>query len=157
MENLTGYERTCRMLKREPADRIGVYEHFWSDTYKHYATQGHIKPGESYEGHFNLDIVECWPFNAVADLDFKNETVEEGEDTILVRDGNGALLRRHKHHDTTPEHVGFAVKSKKEWDEVREKLLWPDERRINFESYRKAKQFAKEKQKFFTWSSPNVF
>ena len=34
---------------------------------------------------------------------FVPEIVEETEETQLIRDGNGALLRRHKQHDTTPE------------------------------------------------------
>lgn len=157
MQSLTGYERTRRMLNREPSDRIGVYEHFWNDTHKAYETQGHIRAGESIETHFNLDIVESWSFNCVIDLDFKNEIVEEAEDTVLMRDGNGALLRRHKHHDTTPEHVDFAIKTREDWEKVKEKLMAVDERRINFEAYRRAKAFAQKHNKFFVWSGVNVF
>lgn len=157
MQPLTGYERTRRMLNREPSDRIGVYEHFWGDTHKKYVSEGHVQPGESLEEHFNLDIVEAWTFNSVIDLDYESEVVEEGEDTLLIRDGNGALLRRHKHHDTTPEHVDFAIKTREDWDAVREKLVNIDERRINFESYREAKAYAKEQNKYFVWSGVNVF
>ena len=31
---LTGKERISRILKRQPVDRIGLYEHFWGDTTK---------------------------------------------------------------------------------------------------------------------------
>ncbi|MCL2664033.1 MAG: hypothetical protein FWE82_00325 [Defluviitaleaceae bacterium] len=157
MQPLTGYERTRRMLYREPSDRIGAYEHFWGDTHKRYIEQGHIKPGENIAEHFELDIVEGGWFNLVLDMDFKHETVEETEDTVLIRDGNGAVLRRHKHHDTTPEHVDFAIKTKADWDKVRERLLEPDERRIGFEGYRNSKKYAKEKNKFFMWSGLSVF
>ena len=154
---LTGVERISRILKRQPTDRIGLYEHFWSDTMDYYVDQGHIPKGESPEDHFNLDIIESWSFNAVADLDFEDEIVEETEETRLVRNGNGALLRWYKTHNTTPEHVDFAVKSRKEWDEVKEKLINIDTRRINFEDYRKAKAHAKKNNKFFCWSGVNVF
>jgi len=154
-EILTGRERISRMLRREPADRIALYEHFWGDTWKSYSDAGHLN--ESMEEHFNLDIIECWAFNNTADLDFKDEILEETEETVLVRDGNGAVLRRHKKHDTTPEHVDFAVKSRKEWDEIREKLINPDPRRINFEAYRQEKARAAEQNRFFCWSGVNVF
>jgi len=157
MQELTGKERIRRMLAREPADRIGTHESFWGDTMARYQSEGHIKAGESPEDHFNLDIMQSWSFNFVADLDFKNEVLEETEETILVKDGNGAILRRHKQHDATPEHVDFTVKNRQDWDKIREKLANVDERRINFEAYRAIKAAAKEKGKFFVWSGVNVF
>ena len=153
----TGIERITAMLKRQPIDRIGVYEHFWGDTYNHYVKGGHIKEGESLEEHFNLDIVESWCFNAVLDLDFKNEIIEENEDTYLIKNGNGSLLRWHKKHASTPEHIDFAIKTRKDWNEVKEKLTNFDERRINFNAYRKAKARAAAQNKFFICSGVNVF
>ena len=29
---MTGKERMQRILRHEPVDRIGLYEHFWNDT-----------------------------------------------------------------------------------------------------------------------------
>ena len=129
---MNGRERIARILKHQPVDRIGLYEHFWSDTYGYYAQQGHIKDGEDYDEHFGFDITLCWPFNLVADLDFKPETVSETDETILIKDGNGATLRRHKLHDTTPEHVDFNVKTREDWERVKPLLLAPDRRRISF-------------------------
>jgi len=154
---LTAHERIRRILAREPADRIGVFEHFWNDTIGHYRNQGHIPQDESFEEHFNLDIMLNWSFNLMADLDFKNEILEENDETILIKDGNGAILRRHKLHDSTPEHVDFTVKSKKDWESVREKLAKVDERRIDFAGYRETRNTAKKAGKFFMWSGVNVF
>ena len=157
MQPLTSYERISRFLKREPADRIGIHEHFWGDTVNHYVQQGHMQKGENPGEHFNLDIVNCGAINSVLDLDFAEEIVEETAETRLVRDGNGALLRRHKLHDTTPEHVDFAIKNRQDWEKVREKLVNIDLRRINFEGYRSAKAYAKQHDKFFFLSGVNVF
>ena len=154
---LTSKERITRMLKRQPADRIGLFEHFWPDTMTHYTQQGHIPEGQSPEEHFDLDLLNCWALNTVADLDFENEIVEETDETVLIRDGNGALLRRHKLHDSTPEHVDYAVKNRQDWDAVKEKLMKVDERRINFEAYRQAKAAAAQQNKFFCLSGVNVF
>jgi uroporphyrinogen decarboxylase len=145
------------MLERKKADRIGVYESFWGDTHREYVNGGFIKPDEDLHDHFDLDIRECWAFNNVADLDFVDHTIEETEDTRLVKNGNGAILRWHKKHASTPENVAYTVTSRAQWEEVREKLVNIDERRIDFESYRRVKAHAKAKDKFFVVSGVNVF
>lgn len=153
---MTGKERMQKLLRHEPVDRIGVYEHFWSDTHKAWESGGFMKPNESYEDHFGFDMQECWAFNMVADLDFERQVVGETETTITYLDGNGAVLRRHKFHDTTPEHVDFNVKDREGWEKIKP-LLTPDPRRINFEAYRKAKKAAADAGRFFVWSGVNVF
>lgn len=154
---MTGKERMQRILKHQPVDRIGLFEHFWNDTYKTWYEQGHVPGGQSFEDHFQFDMQECWAFNLVADLDFKQQVVAEDEDTITFLDGNGAILRRHKFHDTTPEHVDFTVKEREDWEKIKPLLLNPDPRRINFEGYRKVKKAAADAGRFFVWSGINVF
>ncbi len=156
-DRMNGKERMSRILRRERADRIGLYEHFWSDTYKAWAAEGRIEQGASYEDHFGYDMEECWAFNFVADMDFKPEIISETDHTVTMLDGNGAVLRRHKLHDTTPEHVDFMVKEREAWDEKIKPLLVPDPRRINFEAYRAAKKRAAEAGRFFVWSGINAF
>ncbi len=157
MQPLTSIERITNILQRKPVDRIGVFEHFWSDTQRIWTEKGWVAPGESLEDHFNYDLQLLWSFNLVADLDFVPQVIEETDETILQRDGNGALLRRHKLHDSTPEHVDFLVKDRAGWEEHIKPRLTPDRRRINFEAYRQARQHAREKQRFFCWSGVNVF
>ena len=128
METLTGVERIGNILKRKPVDRIGLFEHFWGDTYKKWHNEGHFKDDENLADHFGFDMEMCWPFNMVADLDFIPQVIEENERTILTRDGNGALLRRHKLHDATPEHVDFLVKERKNWEDHIKPLLKADEK-----------------------------
>jgi uroporphyrinogen decarboxylase len=155
--SMTGIERITNILARKPVDRIGVFEHFWNDTQSTWAGQGHIKVNENLVDHFDLDMDTCWAFNYVADLDCIPQVVEETEDTILTRDGNGALLRRHKKHDATPEHVDFLVKEREQWEEHIKPKLKADRRRINFEAYRSTKALSAKKNRFFAWSGVNVF
>jgi len=155
--SMTSRERIGRILKRQPVDRIGVFEHFWGDTQKKWAAEGNIREGEDLNEHFNYDLALCWPFNYVADLDFQPVTIEEDAETKLVRDGNGALLRRHKLHDTTPEHVDFAVKQRQAWETLIKPRLTPERRRINFDGYREARARAQAQQRFFMWCGVNVF
>lgn len=154
---MTGIERIGNILKRKPVDRIGLFEHFWGDTWKLWTAQGHVAEGVSPEDHFGFDLQLSWPFNMMARLDVEPEVVEETDETVLVRDGNGALLRRHKLHDATPEHVDFLVKDRAGWDEHVKPYLTPERRRINFEAYRKAKASAAVGNRFFMWSGTNVF
>ena len=74
---MNGKERTLRILKGLPVDRIGLFEHFWGDTYKDWAEKGYIKEGESYEDHFGFDMQECWAFNVTVDLDFEKQIIAE--------------------------------------------------------------------------------
>ncbi len=154
---MTGVERISRILRRAPADRIGLFEHFWGDTLSLWRSQGHVGPDESLEDHFGFDMQGCWPFNTTADPDFEPVTVEETEETLLRRDGNGALLRVSKTHDATPEHVDFLVQDRRGWEEHVKPLLTPERRRVNFEAYRNAKRQAAEKGRFFFWAGVNVF
>jgi len=154
---LSSIERIRNILKGKPVDRIGLFEHFWGDTQKKWISEGHLKESESLADHFGFDISIYGPFNMVADIHFKPVTVEETEETILQRDGNGALLRRHKLHDATPEHVDFMVKDRSAWNEKIKSLLKPSKERIDIEAYRKAKEEAAQKKRFFCWAGTNVF
>jgi len=154
---MTSIERIFRILNRKPVDRIGLFEHFWGDTHKKWIEQGHLKENEDLSQHFGFDISMCWPFKMVADINFEPETIEETEETILQRDGNGALLRRHKLHDGTPEHVDFMVKERVVWEEKIKPLLTPLKERIDIEGYKQAKQEAQDKNRFFCWAGTNVF
>ena len=148
---MTGKERISRILNRQPVDRVGIYEHFWSDTQAEYIKQGKIREGENLDEHFGFDMSLYWALNLVIDIEFEAEIIEETKDTYTVRDGNGALLKRHKHHDTTPEHVDFSIKTQEDWNRVKHKLT-PDQRRIRFDEYRKIKADAKEAGRFFALS-----
>jgi uroporphyrinogen decarboxylase len=154
---MTSIERVSRILKRQPVDRIGLFEHFWGDTRKKWAAEGHLGEDESPHDHFGYDLQVNWAFNYVADLDFEPVVLEETDETVLKRDGNGAVLRRHKLHDATPEHVDFAVKERSAWEELIKPKLTPEWRRINIEAYRQARDEARAANRFFCWAGVNVF
>jgi len=155
---MNGKERITRILKHEPVDRFGLFEHFWNDTENYWRSKGYLKDGECIEDHFDYDMQNFYPNNMVANLDFKDEIIEETDETILIKDGNGAFLRRHKLHDSTPEHVDFTVKTRKDWEKyIKPYLLKVDDRRIDFKGYRKARNQAINSGRFFCWSGTNVF
>lgn len=154
---MTGKERMTRILQRKKADRIGLYEHFWGDTEKLWREQGKLDDNKDLDDLFNFDIAGCGPFNFVADLDFTPVIIDGNEDTYTIVDGNGATLRRHKKHDTTPEHIDFVVKESKAYYERIQPLISASERRINFESYRNARNKAERNNRYFVCKGVNVF
>ena len=154
---MTSKERIKNILKHQPVDRIGIFEDFWQDTRNDYLEKGKAKKNESLEEHLNLDIALCQAFNMTLDIDFQPEIICLDKDTVTAKDGNGAILRRHKQNDTTPEHIDFEIKERPDWEKVKSKLLKTPERRINFDAYRKAKKAAEESGRFFAWSGVNVF
>lgn len=157
MTDMTGRERIDNILHRRPVDRIGLFEHFWGDTLKKWQEQGHIQPGQDLATHFGFDMTTSWCFNCTADLDFVPITVEEDDETRLVKNGNYATLRHHKLHASTPEHVAFDTMDRTFWEDRIKGLLKGDRRRINFEAYRNAKRAAAEKNRYFCWGGVNVF
>ena len=154
---MNGRERMQRILKRQPVDRIGLYEHFWNDTHREWVAQGKLRENDEMADVFGFDMDEHWSFNLVADLDFKPRIIAEDADTVTALDGNGATLRRHKHHDTTPEHVDFAIDTRDDWEEKIKPLLTADPRRINFAGYRAAREKARKAGRFFVWSGIAAF
>lgn len=147
-DSLTSKERITRILRRQPVDRIGLFEVYWRETADKWAAEGHFAAPEAVSDHFGLDLRrtggEITPanynvVNLIADVDAREEVVEETETVKLTRNGNGALLRWHKQGSGAPEHVGFAVHDRRSWEEhIRPHLL--DERtyarRLDFGSYR---------------------
>ena len=155
---MTGKERVNAILRHQPVDRIGLYEHFWQNSIERWTAEGHIPQGQSPADHFGFDLDELWTFNYTADIDFQWVTLEENDSSILQLDGNGARLRRPKGRQGTPEHVGFSVTDRDSWEKlVRPFVDHADRRRINFEGYRKAKAACAAANRFFFWSGINSF
>ncbi len=156
MSPMTGKERFNNTLDLKPVDHSPCHEDLWPETYQQWQDAG-LLTGDFVE-QFKLDLrMGGWPNNTV-DLDFKPVVLEESEDTQLILDGNGAQLRRHKKHSTTPEHVNFSVTERPAWEEIaKPHLLKTDRRRINVADYRKARAQADQNQEFFCWSGVGPF
>ena len=157
MNQLSSRERIARILRHEPVDRIGLYEHFWSDTKQAWTDAGHITEDTDLIDHFGLDIRSNGSVNMTVDTEFEPQILEETEDTKLVLDGNRARLRWHKKHASTPEHIGFDVVDRSQWEEWAKPLLVANRKRIDFESYRLAKKQAADEGRFFVWAAAHVF
>ncbi len=156
MQPMTGKERFTNVLSLKPVDHSPCHEDLWGETRKLWQdTQ--LLTGDFIE-QFKLDLRTGGWLNSTADLDFTPVVIEENEDTQLILDGNGAKLRRHKKHSTTPEHVDFTVTERGTWEEkAKPKLILADRRRIPFENYRNERAKADQNQEFFCWAGVAPF
>ncbi|MHB9132939.1 MAG: uroporphyrinogen decarboxylase family protein [Armatimonadota bacterium] len=149
---MTGYERFYNTLHHLPVDAVPCVDFPWPETIDRWRAEGTLGADEDVRDALDVDLrVGGW-INNIADLDFVDQVLEETEETVLKLNGNGAKLRMHKQHASTPEHVDFTVKDRAGWETlIKPHLLQVDRRRIPFESYREEKRLAAEKQCFFAW------
>ena len=157
MQSMTARERVGNLLQRKRVDRAAFMESIWPETVARWTDQGHLSPNETVGLHFKMELWRAGSFNCMANLDTPDTIIEENEETKLVRNGNGALLRWWKKKSGTPEHVDFMVKDREGWEKHIKPLLKPDRRRVNFEDYRRSKKLAAERREFFCWVGVNVF
>lgn len=158
MSKLSSRERIARQLQHLPVDRIGVGESFWNHTLRRWELQGKIPANSNPNEHFALDIQLCGPCNMRIDPLAQDRLISEDEDTVTMLDGNGATMRRHKKHDSTPEHIDFAIQERAQWLELAKPFLTADaQKRLNFTAYRKARRLAAEQGLFFCWAGVNIF
>ncbi|MDD5704775.1 MAG: uroporphyrinogen decarboxylase family protein [Kiritimatiellae bacterium] len=158
MKPMTHKERFLQTLARKPVDLLPHGDGLWGETYAKYVAQGKLKEGADQVSHFDMSWRGGGWLNSLADIDFKDEVLEETEETKLVLNGNGATMRTWKQRSGTPEHIDFKVKDRAAWNElIKPHLLKLDRRRIPFDSYRAAKQLAAEEQRAFVWAGVAPF
>ncbi len=160
MTELTSKERILRTLRREPVDRIGSCESFWAETSAKWTSEGHLAEGENINDHFAFDFRDKGWWNMTGNIDGEDEVLEEDEETRLVRNVDGAVMRWWKNKAGTPDHIDFAVKDRAAWEaNVRPHLVDPDNyrKRIDVEAFAAARQAANDEEKFFHWTGVNVF
>lgn len=153
MREMTGWERVTNTLNRKPVDQVPCYEHLWPETHDAWKNAGVIQDPGGHIDWLKLDLSGGGWFKSVADIDFVPVVLEETEDTILTLDGNGAKLRRHKKHSSTPEHVGYLVEDRDGWEKrIKPFITQLERRRIDFDAFRKDRDRARAAQRYFVWN-----
>lgn len=150
MAPMTPFERMTNALRRQPVDEVPVGVGPWKETVARWTKEGRLRPDEDFYTHFGQSYRWSIFVQSVANLDVPTRTIWEDAETYIELDGNGAQYRRHKLHESTPEHVAFAVQNRVGWEEaIKPHLLRCDRRRIKVEEYRKMKTFCREHNLFF--------
>jgi len=123
---MTSRERVIAALNRQPTDRTPRHEHFWAETRDAWIAQG--LPADVDLAEVARSDIRCVD-GYDRTLRLPEEVLEETEAFRILRDGNGATKKYWKHRSGVPEFTGrFAVRTREEWDEYKDRLLDPDGR-----------------------------
>jgi len=116
--------------KRCP-ERMGLFEHYWSDTIDEWKKQGYPDGANPVE-YFNYDLdgVDGTWFDT-SPFPGEGKVIEEDEETRIEVNGWGAKARNWKKKSGTPEHIGFDLTSSEIWrKKYREPLLGLNVKRL---------------------------
>lgn len=155
MQKLTSFERVDNILNLKPTDTVPAMLTPWNQTLQLWKSQGNFTDFIEY---FDLDFRFAGWLNSIADIDWRNQTLEENDTSKLILDGNKATLRKRKDGTGTPEHVDFKVKNRAAWlKHIKPFLIDVDKRRIPLDEYKKEKELAKKQSRFFCWHGVGPF
>lgn len=114
---MTGRERMNAALEGRDHDRVPRYETFWGETVQRWKQEGYVPQDKPML--FLYDLLESdiagvfwtWPSPYGGE-----ELIEEDDQTKLVRDQHGKIVRLWKHRSGTPEHHGFGCQTREDWE-----------------------------------------
>jgi len=123
---MTSRERILAALSGAPADRIPICDTgFWGDTIARWRKEGMPEDADLCD-YFGLDRIEgVWPNSGFR---LPGETLEETEDYVIFRDSLGAIVRRWRDEHATPQHLEWALKTRADWERLKEHLRFDAER-----------------------------
>ena len=134
----TSREVIDNLMRRRPAERVGLMDGPWSDTLTRWVGEGYPTDEQgnpvSPVDHFGYDLCGVGGWFDTAPLRGVSELVEESEEWAIHRNGAGAALKYWKHKSGTPEHIDFRMTSREIWErDYRPHLLELDRERIAIE------------------------
>lgn len=105
------------MFARQDHDRVPRHDTFWQETIDRWQDEGLEGDRDTVLDLLGGDLRSlcwCWP----AAFPGRNEIVSQDEQTKVVRDGQGKIVRYWKHKSGTPEHLGFECDTREKWDTI---------------------------------------
>jgi uroporphyrinogen decarboxylase len=111
--------------------RMGLFEWFWQDTAAAWESQG-LSPGTDMVERFGHDVREIkGSMFRTTGIPVDDVVVDEDAETVVKRNGWGALHREWKAKPGVPEHVGFELTTPEVWKaKYRDRLLGLDRDRF---------------------------
>ncbi len=139
-----------RLIRRRPAERMGLYELIWPDTLRNWTQQGYPKDAEGNPvpvgAHFGLDMDWGCGWWDVMPIKGYLQVEEQSDEWEVKRNGAGAALKFWKQKSGTPEHIDFRMTSRQIWErDYRSHLLTLDPGRLNIEESKKTFQYCRQR------------
>jgi len=117
---VTSRERITAVLQHREPDRVPMLEIcYWPPTVERWRTEG--LPADVHpEQYFALDRIPRVGIDC--SLRFEVQTLEETDEWVIERDRDGSVHKRWKDHYATCAELDQLVKTRADWDRVRERL-----------------------------------
>jgi len=124
-------ERIKITLAHKEADRVPISEWVWELTEERWHKEG-IPENISVEDFFEFEMLVIYP-----DItpQFSLEILKETEDRVLSKNSFGETIMEFKDHRCTPQTVDSPVKSRRDWEELKEKLTINDSRLVSLKGF----------------------
>jgi uroporphyrinogen decarboxylase len=117
---MTSRQRISAVLRHEEPDRVPMVEiHFWPPTIERWRGEG-LPEGVHPEQYFELERIPRIGLDC--SLQFPEELIEETDEWTVKRDRDGAVHKRWKEQYATSAEVDQLVKSREDWERVRDRL-----------------------------------
>ncbi|MCM8806470.1 MAG: hypothetical protein NC926_00700 [Candidatus Omnitrophica bacterium] len=135
---MTGRERWNRIFSFQKVDRIFNCEFgWWTETLLRWHKEGlpeYVKTNEDGDRFFKFDPIGVIPINMGFLPPFEEKIIEENDRYIIKQDSQGVILKIFKNEtQTIPHYIKFPIENKKDWYEIKERLIpniskrYPDE------------------------------
>jgi uroporphyrinogen decarboxylase len=142
---MTDRERFVAQMHHKPVDRcVNMEFGFWEENFTQwpiFRDNGVTNNGQA-DRFFNFDVMKAVgePFGCWIHPPFEHEVLEERENTLVVRNGNGLIGEVPKDgHSTIPHFTESSVKTPDDWKRVKEERFRRDDpgRRLDVEAARR--------------------
>ncbi len=144
---MTSRERVLMSLNHKEPDRIPMQDSPWAATIKRWKTEG-LPDDADISEYFGWDFAF---FGADCTPRFPVKVIEKNEKFIVQTTPQGGTRKNFRDYTTTPEIIGWPIKTKDDWKEIKKRLN-PDFTRVDWVSALAAYNKAKDEGKFICYS-----
>lgn len=148
---MDGRERFLKALRHEEPDRIPIHDSLWAETVRRWQKQGLPDeiPPEDYFGY------EMCSFGVDQSPLFEVKTLHKDDEYVIETTPYGGVRKNFRTFASTPEIVGWAVKSKQDWERIKERhspAFVPDYARVDWVTLRQRYSQARSEGKCVAFS-----
>jgi len=121
-------ERFLTALDHQEPDRVPMHDSPWLAAIRRWKTEG-LPPESNPAEYFDFGMAA---FGADISPRFPVKTIGEDDEYITKTTPQGGVRRDHKDYSSTPEIIDYPVKTRDDWERIKERLA-PSRDRVDWE------------------------
>ena len=122
---MTSRDRMRTAIRRSQPDRIPLADGYWEETIDQWREQGHLAATDHPFDFFGLE----WRLvHFDSGLMFETEDLEETDESVVRRNSYGTVGRFLKTRSAPAELLEFPVRSRMDWDGLKDRKRWHPDR-----------------------------